>query len=49
MQEVYGEQEPTASFHELLQTFGGKDEHSLHIAKDENGKYVVIEMQKLKV
>lgn len=47
MREVYGEQEPTASFHEVLQKFGDKGEHFLHVAKDENGKYVVLEMEKL--
>jgi len=49
MREVYGAQVPTASLHDVLQTHGDKDEHFLHVAKDENGKYVVIEIQELKV
>ena len=49
MQEVYGEQVPTASLHDVLQTSEDKDEYFLHVAQDENGKYVVIEIRKLKV
>ncbi|WP_041958822.1 hypothetical protein [Sulfurospirillum arsenophilum] len=45
MQKVYGELGTTASFHDLLHTF----EDNLHVAKDENGKYIVIKIQKLKV
>ena len=45
MQNVYGAQVSTASFHDLLQTSG----NTLHIAKDEKGKCVVIEIQTLKV
>ena len=49
MQEVYGVRVPTTSFHEVLQKCGDKSKHFLHVAKDENGKCVVIKMQKLKV
>jgi len=49
MQEVYGVQVPTASFHEVLQKHVDKGEHFLHVAKDENEKWVVIETRKLKV
>jgi len=45
MQEVYGAQVTTASFHDVLQ----RSEDTLHIAKDENGKYMVIKIRKLKV
>ena len=47
MQKVYGVQVPTASFHDVLQKHVDKGEHFLHVAKDENGKYVVIEIQRL--
>lgn len=49
MREVYGVQVPTASFHEVLQKCGDKSEHFLHVAKDENGRCVIIKMKKLKV
>ena len=49
MQEVYGKQESTASFHEVLQKHVDKGEHFLHVAKDEKGKCVVMKIQKLKV
>lgn len=47
MREVYGEQAPTASLHDVLQTLGNKGEQFLHVAKDENGKCMVIKMQTL--
>lgn len=49
MQKVYGAQVATTSFHDVLQKFGDKGEHFLHVAKNENGKHIVIEIEKLKV
>lgn len=45
MREVYGAHVPTTSFHDVLQTSGD----TLHIAKDEKGKCVVIKIQMLNV
>lgn len=45
MQEVYDTHVPTVSFHEVIHT----SDNTLHIAKDEKGKCVVIKIQKLKV
>jgi len=49
MREVYGSHVPITSFHNVLQKYEDKGEHFLHVAKEENGKYIIIKMQKLKV
>lgn len=46
MREVYGTQMPT-SFYALLTQDANTKDRLLHIAKDDNGKCIVIEMEKL--